>query len=127
MIGFPLLLIPLAIYNIFIFLMPGVALNAPAMTLALPSRAGWVVTIALINYVIWSVTGLSPAWGLACHLGKQLGFYVQLTNLGLCATLLIGGIFYGPFAAIKWAVVLVGFNLIPALAAALFAFGKTCG
>jgi cation transport ATPase len=52
MIGFPLLLIPLAIYNIFIFLMPGVALNAPAMTLALPSRAGWVVTIADVIVVL---------------------------------------------------------------------------
>ena len=29
MIGFPLLLIPFAIYNIFVFLMPGVAFTAP--------------------------------------------------------------------------------------------------
>lgn len=46
MIGFPLLLIPLAIYNIFVFLMPGVALGAPAMTLGLPSQAAWAVTLA---------------------------------------------------------------------------------
>jgi cbb3-type cytochrome oxidase subunit 3 len=44
MIGFPLLLIPLAIYNIFVFLMPGVVLTAPATTITLPSGAGWVLT-----------------------------------------------------------------------------------
>lgn len=43
-IGFPLLLIPLAIYNIFVFLMPGVALTAPVMTLRLMSGAEWPVT-----------------------------------------------------------------------------------
>jgi len=53
MIGFPLLLIPLAIYNIFVFLMPGVALTAPVTTITLPSGAGWVLTfgdaIALVG------------------------------------------------------------------------------
>lgn len=44
MIGFPLLLIPLAIYNIFVFLMPGVSLTAPVTTIGLPSGAGWVLT-----------------------------------------------------------------------------------
>ena len=37
MIGFPLLLIPLAICNIIIFLMPGVLLTAPVFTLTLMS------------------------------------------------------------------------------------------
>ncbi len=52
MIGFPLLLIPLAIYNIFVFLMPGVALGAPVMTLSLPSQAAWAVTIADVIVVL---------------------------------------------------------------------------
>jgi hypothetical protein len=44
MIGFPLLLIPLAIYNIFVFLMPGVSLTAPVVTLHLLSGASWAVS-----------------------------------------------------------------------------------
>ena len=39
MIGFPLLLIPFAIYNIFVFLMPGVAFTTPIMDLPLISGA----------------------------------------------------------------------------------------
>lgn len=44
-IGFPLLLIPLAIYNIFVFLMPGVAFNAPVTGMTLPSQAAWNPTM----------------------------------------------------------------------------------
>ena len=46
MVGFPLLLIPLAVYNILIFLMPGVALTAPLLTLTLISGAAWAVTLS---------------------------------------------------------------------------------
>ena len=46
MIGFPLLLIPLAICNIIVFLMPGVAFATPLFTLALMSGAGWQVTLS---------------------------------------------------------------------------------
>lgn len=44
-IGFPLLLIPLAIYNIVVFLMPGVAFTAPLATVRLLSGAEWPVTL----------------------------------------------------------------------------------
>lgn len=44
-IGFPLLLIPLALYNIIVFLMPDVAFTAPLVTLPLPSTATWTVTL----------------------------------------------------------------------------------
>jgi hypothetical protein len=44
MVGFPFLLIPLAIYNILVFLMPGVDLAAPLFTLPLTSGAQWPVT-----------------------------------------------------------------------------------
>ena len=37
MVGFPLLLIPLAIYNIIVFLMPDVVFGAPLFKLALMS------------------------------------------------------------------------------------------
>ena len=46
MIGFPLLLIPLAIYNIIAFLMRDVSFAAPLFTLPLPSGAGWPVTLS---------------------------------------------------------------------------------
>ena len=46
MVGFPLLLIPLAIYNIIVFLMPGVSLDATAVTLTLMSGVGWPVTLS---------------------------------------------------------------------------------
>ena len=46
MVGFPLLLIPLAIYNIIVFLMPGVPLAEPLLTLTLMSGAAWPVTLS---------------------------------------------------------------------------------
>src|SRR4051812_23428628 len=46
MIGFPLLLIPLAICNIIVFLMPGVAFATPLFTLALVSGVAWPVTLS---------------------------------------------------------------------------------
>ncbi|MHB8273015.1 hypothetical protein [Bradyrhizobium sp.] len=46
MIGFPLLLIPLAICNIIVFLMPGVAFATPLFTLALMSGVAWPVTLS---------------------------------------------------------------------------------
>src|SRR5258707_3650083 len=46
MIGFPLLLIPLAVYNIIVFLMPGVSFDAPLITLPLMSGTGWPVTLS---------------------------------------------------------------------------------
>jgi hypothetical protein len=46
MIGFPLLLIPLAIYNIIVFLMPGVSFADPLLKLTLMSGAEWPVTLS---------------------------------------------------------------------------------
>lgn len=46
MVGFPLLLIPLAICNIIIFLMPGVQFSAPLFTLMLVSGVAWTVTLS---------------------------------------------------------------------------------
>jgi hypothetical protein len=46
MVGFPLLLIPLAIYNIIAFLMPGVKLDEPLVTLPLMSGAPWPITLS---------------------------------------------------------------------------------
>ena len=46
MIGFPLLLIPLAVYNIIAFLMPGVSFADPLIKLTLISGAEWQVTLS---------------------------------------------------------------------------------
>jgi hypothetical protein len=46
MVGFPLLLIPLAIYNIVAFLMPGVSFDDPLVHLTLVSGAQWPITLA---------------------------------------------------------------------------------
>jgi hypothetical protein len=46
MVGFPLLLIPLAVYNIIVFLMPGVSFADPVVKLTLISGAEWQVTLS---------------------------------------------------------------------------------
>lgn len=46
MVGFPLLLIPLAIYNIIVFLMPGVSFTDPLVKLTLMSGAEWTITLS---------------------------------------------------------------------------------
>jgi hypothetical protein len=46
MVGFPLLLIPLAIYNIVVFLMPGLSFAEPIVKLTLMSGTEWPVTLS---------------------------------------------------------------------------------
>jgi hypothetical protein len=46
MVGFPLLLIPIAIYNIIAFLMRDVSFAAPLFTLQLTSGTAWPVTLS---------------------------------------------------------------------------------
>jgi hypothetical protein len=46
MVGFPLLLIPVAIYNIIVFLMPGVSFADPVAKLPLMSGAEWPLTLS---------------------------------------------------------------------------------
>ena len=46
MVGFPLLLIPLAIYNIVVFLMPGVSFTDPLVKLTLMSGTEWPLTLS---------------------------------------------------------------------------------
>jgi hypothetical protein len=46
MVGFPLLLIPLAIYNIIVFLMPGVSFTDSLVKLTLVSGAEWPLTLS---------------------------------------------------------------------------------
>jgi hypothetical protein len=46
MVGFPLLLIPLAIYNLIVFLMPTVSFTDPLVKLTLMSGAEWPITLS---------------------------------------------------------------------------------
>ena len=46
MVGFPLLLIPLAVYHIVVFLMPGVSFAEPLFRIPLPSGSEWPVTLS---------------------------------------------------------------------------------
>src|SRR5258707_13284304 len=46
MVGFPLLLIPLAIYNIIAFLMRDVSFATPLITMPLTSGTAWSVTLS---------------------------------------------------------------------------------
>jgi hypothetical protein len=46
MVGFPLLLIPLAIYNIIVFLMPTVSFTDPLVKLTLMSGTEWPLTLS---------------------------------------------------------------------------------
>ena len=46
LVGFPLLLIPLAICNIIAFLMPGLSFAAPLFSLPLTSGVAWAVTLS---------------------------------------------------------------------------------
>jgi hypothetical protein len=46
MVGFPLLLIPLAVYNIIVFLMPGVSLTETLFRVPLMSGTEWPITLS---------------------------------------------------------------------------------
>lgn len=87
---------------------------------------GWIIFIAICNYFIWSITGLTPAWGLLCQVGKPLSVYLNLANLGLVFGLVIGWAFYGPKVAIQCALVLIILNLVPDLAKTIFGMGSKC-
>jgi hypothetical protein len=57
-LGFPLLLIPFAIYNMIVFLTPGVSWTAPATTVHMMSGQDWVLTwedilIAFSIFLLW--------------------------------------------------------------------------
>jgi len=57
-LGFPLLLIPFAIYNMIVFLTPGVSWTSPVTTVHLMSGQDWVLTwgetlLAFSLFLLW--------------------------------------------------------------------------
>ena len=58
MLGFPLLLVPFAIYNIIAFLMPGVSWNAPLTHVPLKSGADWSMSVGdILGYLAGGMSG----------------------------------------------------------------------
>src|ERR1700741_2188334 len=67
MVGFPLLLIPLAVYNIIVWLMPTVSLSEPVLKLTLMSGAEWplplcdmLIAFAAVMLLLEVVKGARP-------------------------------------------------------------------
>jgi hypothetical protein len=57
-LGFPLLLVPFAIYNMIAFLTPGVSWTAPVATIQMMSGQDWVLTwedilLAFAIFLLW--------------------------------------------------------------------------
>lgn len=89
MVGFPLLLIPLAIYNIVVFLMPGVSMTDPLFNVPLMSGAQWPVTlgdillsIAVLLLLLEVIRGARPGAKLVMdHLLSLVVFGAALAEL----------------------------------------------
>ena len=88
MVGFPLLLIPLAIYNIIVFMMPSVSLTEALVSVPLPSGAAWSVTLSdvlvalgILMVLLEVIKGARPgAKFLTDHLLSLIVFGVALAE-----------------------------------------------
>jgi len=87
----------------------------------------WGLGLILLNYVIVSLTGVPLIWCAIQQAAQPLAYYAALVNLSLAAGIVAGGIWQGPGAAIRMAVLLVAFNLLPSVFNALMSFGYRCG
>jgi hypothetical protein len=68
-LGFPLLLIPFAIYNMIAFLTPGVSWTAPVTTVHMMSGQDWILTwedilIAFSIFLLWIETIKATRMGM---------------------------------------------------------------
>lgn len=91
------------------------------------SVISWSLGLILLNYVIVSLTGVPLIWCAIQHAAQPLAYYAALVNLSLAVGIVAGGIWQGPGVAIKMAVLLFAFNLIPSVLNALMSFGYRCG
>jgi hypothetical protein len=88
MVGFPLLLIPLAICNIIVFLMPGVSLTETLVSVPLTSGASWaltlsdvLVTLGILMLLLEVIKGARPgAKYLTDHLLSLIVFGAALAE-----------------------------------------------
>jgi len=68
-LGFPLLLVPFAIYNMIAFLTPGVSWTSPVTTVQMMSGADWVLTwedilLAFAIFLLWIEIVKSTRFGM---------------------------------------------------------------
>jgi len=84
MFGFPLLLIPLAIFNIIVFLMPGVVFTAPVIVVRLMSGTDWTVTLGDLLLALAMLMLLFEAIKVARNGGRFLTDHL-LSLIVLCA------------------------------------------
>jgi hypothetical protein len=87
-LGFPLLLIPFAVYNMIALLTPGVSWTAPAATVHLMSDQDWVLTwqdvlLAFSVFLLW-IEIVKSAWigrrGVMDHILAIALFIAMLTE-----------------------------------------------
>jgi hypothetical protein len=91
------------------------------------SLISWSLTVIVINYLLYSLTGYPVLWITLCYAAKPLGYYVAIVNLCMAVGIVGAGIWQGPVGAIKVALLLFGFNLFPSIVEALMGFGYRCG
>lgn len=117
LVGFPLLLIPVAIYNIVAFLMPDLRLAAPVARVVLPSGAEWAVSTADILVALGIVLLLVEAAKGVRPNGKYAADH--LLSILLCAAVTaeflllprFGDSNYFPFVVLTAVDVLTGLTL----------------
>ena len=117
LVGFPLLLIPVAIFNIAVFLMPGLSMTAPITTVMLPSRAEWSVTTADILLALGIFLLLIEAGKGVRPGGKYVADH--LLSILLCAAVIaeflllpaFGNSSFFPFTVLTVVDVLTGLTL----------------
>lgn len=88
---------------------------------------GWALTLILVNYAIFSLTGYPLVWCWMTQAAEPLGYYVAIVNLSMALGIVAGGMWYGPVGALKMVVLLFVFNLVPSVLEALMGFGVRCG
>lgn len=90
------------------------------------TAVGWAFTLVMVNYVVFFLTGYPVVWCWLLAASKPLALYAATVNLSLAAGIVAGGVWYGPAMAIKVAVLMIVFNLVPSVLEALMGFGYRC-
>jgi len=85
-LGFPLLLIPFAIYNMIAFLTPGVSWTAPVTTVHMMSGQDWVLTwedllIAFSVFLLWIEIVKSTRMGMRAIMDHLLAMALFVAML----------------------------------------------
>src|SRR5277367_2292992 len=86
LLGFPLLLIPFAIYNMIAFLTPGVSWTAPVTTVHMMSGQDWVLTwedllIAFSVFLLWIEIVKSTRMGMRAIMDHLLAMALFVAML----------------------------------------------